>query len=265
MYLRLINGRQYQYKTFLNSLIDGELSKSDKEIKQEKEAKWSKRDLQNKDRVINKILKYDPYEDYDDFSRKFMFNLTSDYLVDESIIEDPHKLQGVIEIVKTFQQVDVINKQINLETNNSTLNADKFKTLTEIKKNCLDSINKFAKDNGLSASLTNKGAKGSSSLAFYVKSLDEMHFTESQINLFDIATCESMRQFADISNESIVKQIHLNADELGDLKEQQTRLLQNYKLQNMKIKEENRLLKIKLIENNIPFDNSFPNKEDEIK
>lgn len=246
LYLRLINGKQYSNKTFLNSLVDGELSKSEKEAKIEREAKWSRRDYQNRDRIVNMILKYDPYEDYDDNSRKFMFNLTSDYFIDESITDDPHKLQGVIEIVKTYQQIDVINKQIVIETNSSSIDENRVKTLTEIKKQCLDSINKFAKDNGLSASLSAKNSKSSNSLAYYVKLLDEMDFTESKVNLFDIVTCESFRQFADISNANVLKQINLNADELGDMFETQTKMVQQQKMDIAKLKEENRLLKIKV-------------------
>lgn len=253
LYLRQINGRQYQYQDFSQTILNKELGKSQENIIEERETKWTKRDIQNKNRIVDTVLKYDPFEDYDDFSRKFMFNLASDYLSDEETINDPHKLQGVIEIVKMYQQVDTVNKQILLETNSKSINEQRLKTLTAIKKDLLDSINKFAKDNGISASLNNKGNKGSASLAYHVKVLDEIKFTESQVSLYDLATCESFRQFADISNENVLKQIHLNSDELGDMMETQTRIIQNNKLEIMKLVEENRLLKIKLSENNINY------------
>lgn len=251
-YVRLLQMTQYRSKSFINSLVDGELAKTEVEIKTEVEAKWSKRDLQNKDRII-RIMKYDPFQDYDDISRRQMFNLASDYLSDEDIIDDPHKLQGVIEIVKSYQQADAMNKQIIIEINNGGNNDAKIKNLTAIKKDCLDSINKFAKDNGISVSVGGKGNKGSSSLAYFVKKLDEMHFTETYVNLFDIKTCESFRQFADISNESILSQIRLNSDELGEMFETQYKMIQSYRDNTEKLQEENRLIKVLLKENNIEY------------
>lgn len=246
MYLKIVgNNTQYRNKTFQTTLVDGELNKNDKVLTEEREIKWSIDDKKNKARVI-RILKYDPFEDASDDQRRFMFNLCSDYLQDEVIIEDPHKLQGVIEIVKTHSQLYRINRQFDNEMDLATANEVKLKSLSSTKKDLMDLINKFAKDNGISASLGNRGQKGSSSLAYHVKNLDEIDFTESKINLYDIQTCEAMRQIADISNSSILQQIHLNADELGDMSEQQVKIIHNLKEQVNNLKEENRLLKINM-------------------
>ena len=248
-YLRLLNGSQYKNRNFASSLLNGSLVKTQTpdQAREQREVRWSESDIRNRER-IKKILKYDPFEEYAEADRKLMFNLCSDYLVDESTIEDPHKLQGVVEIVKTLQQINVIDSQINNETKNATVNEQRFRTLSTIKKDLLESINKFAKDNGISATLSAKGLKGSSSLAYHVKKLDEMDFTASEINLFDIATCESMSQFAEISNQAILKTIRLNSDELGDMLEEQTRSIMRLQADLASLKEENRKLKIQLKE-----------------
>jgi hypothetical protein len=233
------------------ALATNKLIKGSQEIQTDKEEKWSKEDLKNKTRVSH-ILHYDPFEDenYTNEDRKFMFNLCSDYLVDETTIEDPHKLQGVVELVKTYGQLNKINTQLNREVATNMANESKIKTLSSTKKDLMDLINKFAKENGISASLSNKGQKGSASFAYHIKNLDEIDFTEAKVNLFDIETCESMRQFDEISDANILKQLHLNADELGTMLEDQTKMIFNYKEQMDKLKEENRLLKIKNIEVN---------------
>jgi|GEM_PF-3551940 len=253
MYLRILNNNQYQMKTFLNSLVDGELSKSEQEVMQEREAKWSSKDLKSKDRIL-KILKYDPYEDYDEFSRRLMFNLTSDYLVDEDTINDPHKLQSVIEMVKLYQQADILNKQVLSEFNTGSMNENRIKTLSAVKNDCLTAINNFAKNNGFAANLSSKGNKGSSSLAYFVKVLEELKFTETKVNLFDLKTCESFRQFADISNSSILQQIKLNQDDIGDMLSIQHTKIKEYRQSVEMLEEENRLLKILLEENNIIYE-----------
>jgi hypothetical protein len=244
-YIAKLNGTQYYNKNFVTSLIDGLQVKSLEQIGQEKEAKWSDRDLKNKTRILN-ILKDDPFIGFTDIERKYMFNLCSDYLVDENITEDPHKLQGVVEIVKTLQQVNKVDDQINLEIGQSIINDQKVKTLTTIKTNLLSSVNTFAKENGLSASLNSKGLKGSGSLAYQVKMLDEINFIESEINLFDITTCEAMKQQAQISNDAILNTIHFRSDELGEIFEEQTRAIFQKDEELSRLREENRKLKIKL-------------------
>jgi hypothetical protein len=246
-YSKLLNGTQYKAKNFttflINILNDG--LKDESQLRAGFEAKWSTDDIKSKNRILN-IMKYDPFEGASDLDRKFMFNLCNDYLQDESTIEDPHKLQGVIELIKTHAQLKHVNAQLDAECLLANPNEAKLKTLSGIKKDLMALINSFAKENGISASLSSKGQKGSSSFAYHVKNLDEIRFTDSQINLFDLKTCQSMKQFNDMSNASILSQLHLNADELGEMAEQRTQKI--YELTELadKLKEENRLLKIKI-------------------
>jgi hypothetical protein len=55
----------------------------------------------------------------------------------------------------------------------------------------------------------NKNAsKGENTFAGKIKKLKELNLREAELNAFDIGTCEGMRQVADISNASIIKQLH---------------------------------------------------------
>lgn len=245
-YSKLLNGTQYKAKNFTTFLVNilNEGLKDESQIQAGFETKWSSDDIKSRNRIIN-IMKYDPFEGASESDRRFMFNLCNDYLQDESTIEDPHKLQGVIELIKTHAQLKHVNVQLDAECLLTNPNEAKLKTLSGIKKDLMALINSFAKENGISASLSGKGQKGSSSFAYHVKNLDEMRFTDAQINLFDLKTCESMKQFNDMSNSSILSQLHLNADELGEMAEQRTSKIFELTNENDKLKEENRLLKIK--------------------
>lgn len=74
----------------------------------------------------------------------------------------------------------------------------------------------------------------------------ECNGTEAKVNLFDIATCEGMRQVADISNQSIWNQIQLSDDEKDELLLTQSKALTESNRNVQSLKEEVRLLKIRL-------------------
>ena len=63
-YNRLVlNGRQYQFQTFSNTLVNGELNKNALDLQEEKEQKRSKAEIQAKDDCISVIV-YDPFDGY---------------------------------------------------------------------------------------------------------------------------------------------------------------------------------------------------------
>src|SRR5659263_448021 len=89
----IVNVTQYKHKTFIDSLLDGELVKADEEVRDQKEIKWKASDIKNKNYVIH-IIGYDCFEDinFTDSDRRYLFNTLTDYLSDD-VIEEPHKLQ----------------------------------------------------------------------------------------------------------------------------------------------------------------------------
>ena len=52
-----------------------------------------------------------------------------------------------------------------------------------------------------------------------------MNLREAENNAFDIGTCEGMRQVADISNASILKQIHLDENDYTEMLGQQREMI----------------------------------------
>lgn len=247
-YLKYLNVRQYEERSYSKDLIQNFNAAEREELYANNLKTWNQNDLKNKVRVV-KALGNDPFEDCKDEDRRYMFNLCSEYFMDESLLDDPHKTQGVVEIIKTYKDIRNIDRLIDGEirngsSKNGTINEAKLSKLTSTKKDLMDLINKFAKDNGI-ATLNAKATKGTSSLAYYIKLLDEIDFTEAKVNLFDIATCDGMRQVADISNQSIWNQIQLSDDEKDELLLTQSKELTATKRELQELKEQFRKHKLK--------------------
>ena len=64
----------------------------------------------------------------------------------------------------------------------------------------------------------------------------------AELNAFDIGTCEGMKQVADISNASIIKQLHLDESDYTEMLAQQREMLVKLQTQADKKTEEARIL-----------------------
>ena len=89
-------------------------------------------------------------------------------------------------------------------------------------------------------------SKGENTFTGVVKRLKEMNLREAEVNAFDIGTAEGMRQVADISNASIIKQIRLDENDYTDMLAQQREMIT--KLQS-KADENEEIARILLREN----------------
>lgn len=204
-------------------------------------------DHRDRDDVV-RMLGYDPFEYESDQDKKQLYNRLIDFL-DESALEDGFKLQAVIEIVKGFNQIDKINQAITTITNditNLSTNAGGITTLINSKKNILASLLKLAEDNGLSVKHNNQKSKGAGTLSGIIKTLHEKGIESADINVYDIETCEGMRQVADISNKSIMDQLMLNESDYSEMINDQRQMILNYEKKLADLEEENRIIKIKL-------------------
>lgn len=201
----------------------------------------------NKQDVI-RLIGYDPfiYEKTED--RPLLYNRLVDYL-DDATLEDSLKLPSVIEIVKTFGQVDKINNAIttlNSDIDSLVENPGKIKSLGDAKDKLLKSVLALAKDNGISENHNNKKSKGAGTLSGIIKELQEKGFEEANVNVFDIDTTEGMRQVADISHKSIINQLQFDENDYAEMISEQREKIVTLENDNSTLKEENRNLKITL-------------------
>jgi hypothetical protein len=206
----------------------------------------SPEDLRNKEDVIRQVG-YDPFETEHESDRRHLYNKLVDFL-DESTLEDSFKLPAVIEIVKTFNQIDKINHALTRVTqtvNDVTNNIGNIKSLFEAKEKMLKSILALAKDNGISVNYNNNKSKGAGTLSGIIKQLHEIGLEAAEINLFDIETAAGMKQVADISNRSIMEQLNLNENDYTEMIKEQREMIVKMQDRITELEEENRLLKMK--------------------
>ncbi|WP_240636515.1 hypothetical protein [Paenibacillus silvae] len=207
-------------------------------------------ELQDNNRLdVIKMLGYDPFEFENNRDKRHLYNKLVDFL-DEGTLEDGFKLPTVIEIVKTFNQLDKINNTIsNMTTDVASLtsNAGTIKSLIDAKDKLYKSVLALAKDNGISVNHNNNKSKGSGTLSGIIKQLQEKGFEEASVNLFDIETCAGMSQVADISNESIFKQLQFDENDYSAMLIEQREIITDLNNKVSKYEEEIRLLKKELL------------------
>lgn len=252
---------KYKDYTYKDSKFDKTVNKDNTEVKTEMKPSYSRevkqpiarivefteKDMQNKNDVLN-ILGYDPFDTEPEEDKPTLYNKLIDYL-DDSTLEDNFKLPIVIEIVKSFSQIDKINRAIStIDTSDVVDNVAKIKQLTATKKDMMTSVLSMAKDNGISVNHSNNKSQGAGTLSGIIKNLQQKDIMEAKVNIFDIETCEGMRQVADISNSSIMRQLMLNESDYTDMIREQREMITAYETKIARLEEENRLLKIKVKE-----------------
>lgn len=245
-YAKLLNGTQYKAKSFTTALMEiiNNGLKGSQAIQLEREVKWSSSDLKNKNYVLQTIG-YDCFEDesYNETNRKFLFNTLADYLTDD-VIEDPHKIVSVIQMVKITLQVDSVDKLINAEFKNQIPKDTTIKSLSEIKNKLLSSINALADANGISAKSSGKKSTGANALTNIMKEMAENGFEEIKVNIFNTKMSNAFKNIGDISNKSLFEQLNYQSDDFARMVGIQREIIQEYSKKEEELTEQLRLLKI---------------------
>ena len=215
----------------------------------ESNVKWTKKDKQNMKYVLSTIG-YDPFEDIglEDADRKYCFNILAGYCDTDGISEDGHKMQGVIEMTMLYCQCKKITEAMNLELSSKNVDDVKIQKLTSSKSSLLSSIATIAKDNNISSNYNKNSKQGQNSLTSKMKEMSENGFAEIEVNLFDIKTSAAFKQIDDISNNNIANQLTLDNNEYAEIVKDQRELVQKYGNEIDELKEENRILKNKVID-----------------
>jgi transcription elongation factor Elf1 len=248
IYFQKVNSLpQYGQKTFAESApLDYEGNKNIFET--EIQLDTSDLDKRNQEDVI-RMVGYDPFFNENPADKKYLYNTLVDFL-DESTLEDSFKLPTVIEIVKSFNQIDKINQALAIMTadvNNVANSVGGVKSLFEAKDKMYRSLLALAKDNGISVNHATNKSKGAGTLSGIIKKLQELGFDEVDVNLFDIETSDGIKQVAEISNQSILNQLMFDENDYTEMIKEQRLLLENYRDKYEKLEEENRLLKLSLV------------------
>ena len=143
---------------------------------------WSEQDKQNKQYAIE-VVGYDPFEEYPEEGRKFLFNQLSPYLEDDSNADDAYKLSQILQIIKNNYQIDICDKKMSQL--DPLKDAESIKTLSDIKNKLVQSNDKIAKENEISVKNRSNKDAGKSTLTYLMRDLREKDFDKAEADYYD--------------------------------------------------------------------------------
>ena len=197
-------------------------------------------------RDVIRLLGYDPFEGEKFEDQPLLYSQLIGYLDLGGDNDDMMRTSSAITIVRGFLQNAKIDDRLAKAMANSNANTAEIKALLDSKQKLSSNISQLAEQSCLSLKHNKNASKGENTFTGIVKRLKEMNLREAEVNAFDIGTAEGMRQVADISNASIIKQIRLDENDYTDMLAQQRELIE--KLQ-AKANENEEIARILLREN----------------
>lgn len=216
-YIITISAPQYRGMTWENSDIfegkfDSQYKYQDELEKEYKEQNAVDEEYQaNRENVIS-LTGYDPFISYPREIDKPMLYASLAAFIDEESVQDPMKMKANIQIVKSLNQAEKINQQLDEIINKDVTQAGVISTIDSLSSSIqklMGVVNTLAKENGISVNSNKQKTKGASTLSGKIKQLNAIGFRNSKINTFDYGTCMGMRQVAEISEEARHKQIKI--------------------------------------------------------
>ena len=171
-------------------------------------------------RDVIRMTGYDPFANYPIEEDKPMLYAQIVSFIDEETKNDGMKMNAIIQIVKSFNQISKINDAIDelssdtmkLNNNNGTI-----KQLADTVSKLLSGANALAKDNGISVNFNNSKSKGQNTLTGKMKELDLIGFRDAKINMYDVEYCKGMQQVAEISAKAQVDQIGFDENVIDEI------------------------------------------------
>ena len=196
-----------------------------------------------------RMIGYDPFANYPIEEDKPMLYAQLISFIDDETKNDGMKMNAVVQIVKSFNQISKINDAIDelssdtmkLNNNNGTI-----KQLADTVSKLLSGANALAKDNGISVNFNNSKSKGQNTLTGKMKELDLIGFRDAKINMYDIDYCKGMQQVAEISAKAQVDQIGFDENVMDEIQGIRRELVDNLQKERDKAVESARKL---LVEN----------------
>lgn len=238
----LQNGSQYRNKTFVNTLAEGELEKTDRQTRVEVEEKWSTGEMRDKNMVTD-IIGYDPFEGYLDKTRRALFQELVKYLDEDGIEDDHFKVSQLVQLVNNNYQINQID--LALSRMNPLKDAQDIKALNTQKQTLVSNNDKIAKENEISVKNRSDKAAGRSTLTYLMRDLREKDFSEAEMNYYNQLRGEGSQWAADMSLKAISQNTFFDENDKQDMLENQRAMITQLQDEVDDIKEENRLLKIK--------------------
>ncbi len=208
---------------------------------------WTIEDRKNKDNVVA-LVGYDPFAssgNYTDEQLKFLYNTSAGYITD-SVEQDPHKLQNVILMVKTFLQIDTLDKLMTVEMNASSPDISLMTSYANMKEKLTSTATRIANENGFSEKTSGKSSQGVNTLSNKMKEMADAKFTLSKVNIHDVNMSESFREIAQMNAKALINEMGMTGDDYARLCAEQRTFVADLQKENDDLEETNRLLNIRI-------------------
>lgn len=167
-------------------------------------------------------------------------------MIDDSMADDMVRQKAAIEIVRSFHRIDKISKALQeLQADKDTMleHTKEIKELSETKQKETNLVTQFSKDHGFAEKYATAKSRGSGSLGYIIKEMNEKGYDRGAVNKFDIDTAAAMKQVADISSSSMAKQVTLSDSDKAVMIKDQSIMINRMRETMEKQAEELRLLR----------------------
>lgn len=233
-----------RYSHLIEQVSKKNVSSPQKQLaNQDKEIKWSKQDMQNRDYAID-VVGYDPFEEYPEEGRKFLFNQLSPYLEDDSNADDAYKLSQILQIIKNNYQIDICDKKISQL--DPLQDAESIKTLSDIKNKLVQGNDKIAKENEISVKNRSNKEAGKSTLTYLMRDLREKDFDKAEADYYDQLRGEGTQWAVSISQKALLDHCLFDENDKKEIYETQLKLIDDLYKEVDDKKEQIRQLLIKI-------------------
>lgn len=238
-YLKYSNGNQYRNQSFASSILSGEIMRGKGDEEKNKEFRWQDNDKSNRDYCIE-VIGYDPFEDYPEEDRRFLFNQLFPYLEDDDIVDDPFKLSQILQIVDNNKQIRIYDRMI--AQLDPLKNIKDIQILNGAKKDLVGSNDKIAKENEISVKNRSDKNAGKSTLTYRMRELRELDFKRAEADYYDQLRSEGTLWAIEMSNKAILQNGMFDENDKKDVYESQLKLINDLYSELDTKKEEIRLL-----------------------
>lgn len=198
---------------------------------------------QNRKDVIH-FAGYDPFIDAAENDKPRLYAQMVGFL-DDDAKNDPFKMNSIIQIVKGLNDAEVLSSKITTLLNDSKnflSNTAVVSKMMETRSKDLDTVQKLAKDNGISMLYNTSKSSASNTLSARIKKVTEENLREGKVNMFNIGTVKGMQQVAEISAQACMKEIGFNEDIANEVNMISRDLVTNAEKERDEYKEKYRLL-----------------------
>lgn len=218
-----------------------EASKGTPNKKQNTKTRWTEQDKQNKQYAID-VIGYDPFEEYPDEGRKFLFNQLSPYLEDDANADDAYKLSQILQIIKNNYQIDIYDKKMfQLDP---LRDAESIKKLNDIKNKLVQSNDKIAKENEISVKNRSNKDAGKSTLTYLMRDLREKDFDKAEADYYDQLRSAGTQWATDMSIKAIKENGMFDENDKKEIYEMQLDMINSLNKEVDMLKEKIRVLTI---------------------